>query len=86
MHRASCVLAPSLWRAVRPRLGKFSPFVLYHCAETRVSHRNVHTVPNLRHDIDEGIGDFLSPKALRLLAVEYQGGLLSRLNDLAKGT
>ncbi len=51
-----------------------------------MSHRNVHTVPNLRHDIDEGIGDFLSPKALRLLAVEYQGGLLSRLNDLAKGT
>ncbi|KAF8342337.1 Manganese/iron superoxide dismutase [Cantharellus anzutake] len=48
--------------------------------------RHVHTVPNLRYDIDEGMGDFLSPKALRLLAVEYQGGLLSRLNDQVKDT
>ena len=85
MHHAPRVLAPSFWRATYPRLGRLSPSPLSHCAGPRGSPRNVHTVPNLRHDIEEGIGGFLSPKAFRLLAVEYQGGLLSRLNDLVKG-
>ena len=31
------------------------------------------------------MGDFLSPEALRLIAEDYQQGLLDRLNEEVKG-
>lgn len=47
--------------------------------------RRVHTLPQLHYSVENGLGKFLSPKALRTLAIEYQGGLLTRLNELVQG-
>jgi len=46
----------------------------------------VHTRKELPYPIENGVGDFLSPAALKTLAVEYQQGLLERLSDEVKGT
>jgi hypothetical protein len=47
--------------------------------------RCVHTLPKLPYPVENGLGNFLSPKALRTIAIEYQGGLLTRLNELVQG-
>jgi len=39
----------------------------------------------LPYNIEDGLGDFLSPEALHMIAVEYQQGLLTRLNEQVKG-
>lgn len=39
----------------------------------------------LPYPIEEGLGDFLPPKALHTIAVDWQEGLLSRLNDQVRG-
>lgn len=52
----------------------------------RLVSRSVHTLPRLAYPVEDGVGKFLSPKALRAIAIEYQGGLLERLNELVKGT
>ncbi|BGP40205.1 hypothetical protein JCM10450v2_004184 [Rhodotorula kratochvilovae] len=44
-----------------------------------------HRVP-LPYDAEQGIPGFLSPNALRTIAVDWQEGVLSRLNDLVRGT
>lgn len=48
--------------------------------------RHEHTLRTLSYDVDEGMGDFLSPSALKGIAEEYQSGLLERLNEETKGT
>ncbi|EIN10327.1 hypothetical protein PUNSTDRAFT_50985 [Punctularia strigosozonata HHB-11173 SS5] len=48
--------------------------------------RRAHTRRELPYSISEGLGDFLSPEALQVIAVDYQEGLLQRLNEQVKGT
>jgi hypothetical protein len=47
--------------------------------------RHAHTRRQLPYAISEGLGDFLSADALQVLAVDYQEGLLQRLNEQVKG-
>ena len=37
------------------------------------------------YPVEEGLGEFMPPDALRQVAVEYQTGLLQHLNDLVRG-
>ncbi|KAF9036048.1 hypothetical protein BDZ89DRAFT_1110729 [Hymenopellis radicata] len=46
----------------------------------------VHRRSTLPYPIEKGLGRFLPPLALKLVAVDYQDGLLERLNDEARGT
>jgi Fe-Mn family superoxide dismutase len=45
----------------------------------------IHVRVPLPYKIEDGLGDFLSPAALRVVAVDYQQGLLDRLNEQIKG-
>ena len=46
--------------------------------------RHLHTRKELSYPLEGGLGDFLPPAALKTIAVEYQQGLLDRLNDEVK--
>ncbi|KAF8826417.1 hypothetical protein HHX47_DHR5000277 [Lentinula edodes] len=48
--------------------------------------RSLHTPKPLPYDPSLGLGDFLPPPALHVVAVEYQKGLLDRLNEEVRGT
>lgn len=50
-----------------------------------VAARNAHQLRQLPYDIENGLGEFLPPEALRVIAVDYQSGLLQRLNDEVRG-
>ena len=52
----------------------------------RIQSRQVHNRLQLPYPIEEGLGDFLPPKALKVVAEEYQQGLLERLNEEVAGT
>ena len=47
--------------------------------------RGLHTPKPLKHRIEEGLGEFLAPTAYRTVAVDYQKGLLERLNAEVRG-
>jgi len=47
--------------------------------------RSVHHVRSLPYGVEDGLGEFLSPQALKVVAQDYQQGLLERLNELVKG-
>lgn len=49
------------------------------------SSRSVHTRRELHYPIEEGVGEFLPPPALKTV-VEWQEGLLERFNDQVRGT
>ncbi|KAF8897143.1 Manganese/iron superoxide dismutase [Infundibulicybe gibba] len=53
---------------------------------SRWSVRALHTPRALVYPIEEGLGDFLPPAALKTVAVDYQQGLLERLNEEVRGT
>jgi Fe-Mn family superoxide dismutase len=46
----------------------------------------VHGRIELKYPIAGGLGEFLPPAALKVVAVDFQEGLLSRLNEEVKGT
>ncbi|KAA1466026.1 hypothetical protein DENSPDRAFT_862199 [Dentipellis sp. KUC8613] len=48
--------------------------------------RHIHTRLPLPYNVEDGMGEFLTPEGLKLIAVDYQQGLLDRLNDAVKGT
>ncbi|EGO01563.1 hypothetical protein SERLA73DRAFT_103425 [Serpula lacrymans var. lacrymans S7.3] len=48
--------------------------------------RYVHSRKELPYKVEEGLGNFLPPNALKVVAEEYQQGLLDRLNDEVRGT
>ncbi|KAI0029530.1 hypothetical protein K488DRAFT_80113 [Vararia minispora EC-137] len=48
--------------------------------------RCLHVRRQLPYIIDDGMGRFLSPEGLRSIAVEYQQGLIDRLNDEIRDT
>jgi hypothetical protein len=53
---------------------------------TIYSRRHIHIPKQLPYPIENGVGDFLPPAALKTLAVDYQEGLLHRLSEEVKGT
>ena len=64
-----------------------SELVVYHrgnstCLRT-TSKKPPRPVP-LPYKIEDGMGDFLSPSALKIIAEDYQQGLLDRLNEQIK--
>ncbi|KAI9453199.1 hypothetical protein BJY52DRAFT_1153344 [Lactarius psammicola] len=48
--------------------------------------RKIHVRVPLPYKIENGMGDFLPPAALKVIAEDYQQGLLDRLNEQIKGT
>ncbi|KAI0637696.1 Manganese/iron superoxide dismutase [Trametes polyzona] len=52
----------------------------------RVQSRELHRRKELSYPIEEGLGTFLPPPALKMIAEDYQQGLLDRLNDQVRGT
>ncbi|KAI9575014.1 Manganese/iron superoxide dismutase [Boletus coccyginus] len=51
------------------------------CPAPWAPRRHVHTRKALPYKIENGLGNFMSPKTLQMVAVEYQQGLLDRLNE-----
>jgi hypothetical protein len=49
------------------------------------SRRTIHVRVPLPYKVEDGMGDFLSPAALKVIAEDYQQGLLDRLNEQVKG-
>ena len=54
-------------------------------SRSRFGTRNVHKQRGLMYPVEDGVGNFLPPEALKT-AVEWQDGLLERLNEEVKGT
>jgi superoxide dismutase, Fe-Mn family len=52
----------------------------------RWSKRNYHQLEKLPYPIENGLGDFLPPDALKVVAIDYQAGLLQQLNEELRGT
>ncbi|KAL0949824.1 hypothetical protein HGRIS_009860 [Hohenbuehelia grisea] len=48
--------------------------------------RNLHKRRELPYPIAEGLGSFLPPQALQVVGIDYQNGLLERLNEEIRGT
>ncbi|ORY38925.1 hypothetical protein BCR35DRAFT_311509 [Leucosporidium creatinivorum] len=55
-------------------------------AATPLLRRQVHQRVPLPYDLEQGLSPFLSPNALKTIAVDWQQGVLSRLNQLVQGT
>ena len=53
--------------------------------QRRAWSRRIHTRLELPYSIENGLGDFLPPAALKTVAIEYQQGLLDRLNNEVAG-
>jgi superoxide dismutase, Fe-Mn family len=47
--------------------------------------RNYHQLEKLPYPIENGLGDFLPPEALKVVAIDYQAGLLQQLNEELRG-
>ncbi|KAI8984987.1 Manganese/iron superoxide dismutase [Trametes punicea] len=57
------------------------------CRQARqVQSRALHRRRELSYPIEEGLGTFLPPHTLKMIAEDYQQGLLDRLNDQVRGT
>ncbi|KAK9896219.1 manganese and iron superoxide dismutase [Cystobasidium minutum MCA 4210] len=52
----------------------------------RIQRSQIHTAPRLPYDIESGLPPFLSSKAVKGTAIEWQQGNLNKLNDLIRGT
>ncbi|KAI4524883.1 manganese and iron superoxide dismutase [Schizophyllum commune Tattone D] len=48
--------------------------------------RALHTVRPLPYSVEEGLGRFMPPQALKTVAVDYLGGLVERLNNEIRDT
>lgn len=61
----------------------------YTCALYRIkprwNKRNYHQLEKLPYPIENGLGDFLPPEALKVVAIDYQAGLLQQLNEELRG-
>jgi hypothetical protein len=51
----------------------------------RCSKRSYHQLEKLPYPIENGLGDFLPPEALKVVAIDYQAGLLQQLNEELRG-
>ncbi|KAN0140325.1 hypothetical protein V8E53_002221 [Lactarius tabidus] len=70
-------LSASSWRAAASSTPQLLP---------SAPRRNIHVRVPLPYKIEDGMGDFLPPSALKVIAEDYQQGLLDRLNEQIKGT
>jgi len=52
---------------------------------SRQGAKRLHTLKPLPYSIERGLGKFLPPQALKVLQLEYQNGLLERLNEQIYG-
>lgn len=52
---------------------------------SRIQSRALHKRKELPYPAEEGLGSFLPPQALKVIAEDYQQGLLDRLNDQVRG-
>ncbi|KAG6865996.1 hypothetical protein C0991_009668 [Blastosporella zonata] len=48
--------------------------------------RNIHKRVPLSYPVEGGLGDFLPPAALKTVAIDYQDGLLQRLDEEVRGS
>ncbi|KAF8520084.1 Manganese/iron superoxide dismutase [Gautieria morchelliformis] len=72
---------------LRPRhFSSYRPIATHRVQLHHQSRRCVHQLRQLPYDVDQGLGNFLSPAALRMICIDYQQGLLARLNEQVKGT
>ena len=56
------------------------------CARScRIRSRALHQRRELPYPVEEGLGSFLPPQSLKMIAEDYQQGLLDRLNDQVRG-
>ena len=67
------------------RLASSSRSTVRVASKTCPPRRRIHTRNELPYKIDDGLGNFMSPRTLRMVAVEYQQGLLDRLNQECRG-
>ena len=54
--------------------------------DSRWCTRGLHQRRALLYKLEDGLGEFLPPPALKSIAVDWHGGLLDRLNDEIRGT
>ena len=78
-------LTASPSRAVVAAAARASAAAWSRTSGRRASSRFIHHRKELPYPVENGLGDFLSPEALNMVAVEYQNGLLDRLNDQVRG-
>ena len=86
-HVTSDILFPSGELLTRPMNGLSIRAVSRHSRNFRLRsvRRHLHTAKPLPYPIEEGLGDFLPPAALKTIGVEYQEGLLERLSEQVHG-
>lgn len=82
-HSDRSTMSSRLIASTSSRISRFSS-AKRHAIIPRFS-RNVHARRALAYPVEEGLGDFLPPPALKSLAVDYQDGLLQRLTDEVRG-
>ncbi|THH21040.1 hypothetical protein EW146_g435 [Bondarzewia mesenterica] len=69
------------------RATRLSPRALSQTKRARaVPTRNIHVRKELPYKVEDGMGQFLTPQGLKNIAVDYQQGLLDRLNEQVKGS
>ena len=51
----------------------------------RCSKRSYHQLEKLPYPIESGLGQFLPPEALKVVAIDYQAGLLQQLDEELRG-
>lgn len=78
--RSPASAAAGLLRARAPR-PSFSWAAANNASQRRLAHRRV----PLPYDAEHGLPGFLSPNALRTVAVDWQEGVLARLDELVRG-
>ncbi|KAH7930266.1 hypothetical protein BV22DRAFT_1079177 [Leucogyrophana mollusca] len=71
---SSRVSALSAWKSTKQPRGQWG------------MRRHLHSRKDLPYKIEDGLGNFMSPRTLKLVAEEYQQGLLDRLNAEVAGT
>src|SRR6266404_1545419 len=84
LARCSPTLAPWL-AAASFRCSTAAAATLPSQLSPAMSRRRIHVRALLPYKIEHGMGDFLSPAALKVIAEDYQQGLLDRLNEQIKG-
>ena len=75
MHRVASQLLAGSVRRVKP-----SSRAVLRTLQARQLHNRVLPL----YDVQNGMGDFLPPASLKMIAEDYQQGLLDRLNDEVK--
>lgn len=68
------------------RLARLVSFASRARLDSRWCTRGLHQRRALLYNLEDGLGEFLPPPALKTIAVDWQQGLLERLNEEVRGT